>query len=65
MSVVSTIRPGHKIITAGKTFEVVGSMKLRGRYLYKAIDAQSRRIVSLSRDDVLEAQRDGSATVSA
>lgn len=62
MQIVATIRPGHIIETADDRYSVASSMKLRGRYLYVCINKAGRR-VSLSRDDVLQAQRDGDAKV--
>ena len=62
MTIVSTIYAGHIIKTANDTFTVMGSMKLRGRYLYVCNNSAGRRI-SISRDDVLQAQRDGDAVV--
>lgn len=62
MQIVATIRAGHIIETTGNRFTVVGNMKVRGRYLYVCAD-QSGRKVSLGRDDVLQAQRDGDAVV--
>ncbi len=64
MQIVSTIRPGHTIRTEDNAYLVLGSMQMRGRYSYTARD-QSGRKVSLSREDVLQAQREGSATVTA
>jgi len=63
MTVVATIHIGHRIITEAATFEVVGNLKMRGRYLYKVRNTQTGRINSIEREDLLEAQRDGSAKV--
>lgn len=63
MQIVATIRPGHRIVTETQTFEVYGSNKLRGRYAYLAFDVATQKKVSLSREDVLQAQREGSAKV--
>ena len=63
MTIVSTIYTGYRIVTEAATFEVVGQMKLRGRYLYKVRNIQTGRINSIERSDLLEAQRDGSAKV--
>lgn len=64
MTIVTTIRPGHRIKTDADTFTVMGSTNIRGRYCYTVANAAGRKF-SLSRDDVLEAQRDGSAKVMA
>lgn len=63
MQIVATIRNGHRIITEGKTYEVYGSLKLRGRHLYQVVDIATGKKLSLARDDVLQAQREGSAKV--
>ena len=62
MQIVSTIRAGHIIKTEDNRFMVEGSMSIRGRYVYLVKD-QSGRKVSLGREDVLQAQREGSAQV--
>lgn len=64
MQIVTTIRTGHKIITDADTFEVVGSMKARSGYKY-ICRTSNGRTVSLGREDVLQAQRDGDARVAA
>lgn len=63
--IVTTIRTGHRIVTEGRTFEVTGSLKMRGRYLYRVIDLTTRQPLALSREDVLQAQREGTAKVTA
>ncbi|UXO93985.1 hypothetical protein Pan3_63 [Pseudanabaena phage Pan3] len=60
--VVANIYIGHVIETADDRFVVKGNMKMRGRYLYVCTN-KAGRTVSLSRDDVLQAQRDGDAKV--
>lgn len=62
MQIVATIRPGHVIKTDENRFMVEGSMKIRGRYFYIVKD-QAGRKVSLGREDVLQAQREGSAQI--
>lgn len=62
MQIVSTIRKGHRIKTQDNVLTVLGSSKLRGGYYYIVADKHDKRF-SISRDEVLEAQRDGSATV--
>lgn len=62
MQIVATIRPGHIIKTEDNKFLVQGAMKMRGRYLYLCLDKAGRK-VSLSREDVMEAQREGHTTV--
>lgn len=62
MQVVTTIRPGHIIRTDADDFTVRGNMSVRGRYLYVCTNKAGRK-VSLSREDVLDAQREGSAKV--
>lgn len=62
--IVATIRAGHKINTAGQVFEVLGSMKARSGYKYICRTATGAK-VTLDRADVLQAQRDGDATVTA
>lgn len=64
MTIVTTIRTGHKIKTADDTFEVVGNMKFRSGYKYVCRNSRGQRI-TLDRDDVIAAQRDGDATVTA
>jgi len=63
MQIVATIRTGHRIVTQDKTYEVYGALKLRGRYLYQVVDVATHKKASLSREDVLQAQREGSARV--
>ena len=63
MQIVATIRNGHRIVTQDKTYEVYGSLKLRGRYSYLVVDIATQKKASLSREDVLQAQREGSAKV--
>lgn len=58
MQIVATIRTGHIIETADNRFSVIGNMKVRGRYVYVCRDKGGRK-VSLGRDDVLQAQREG------
>jgi len=64
MQIVSTIRAGHTIRTEDNTYLVIGTMQMRGRYSYTARDKSGRK-VSLNREDVLQAQREGAATVTA
>ena len=63
MTIVTTIYAGYRIVTDHATLEVIGNMKLRGRYFYKVRNIANGRINTISRDDVLDAQRDGSAKV--
>lgn len=63
MQIVATIRPGHRIVTDSQTFEVYGALKLRGRYLYQVVDVATQKKASLSREDVLQAQREGAAKI--
>lgn len=63
MQIVATIRLGHRIVTETQTFEVYGSNKLRGRYAYLVFDVATQKKASISRDDVLQAQREGSARI--
>lgn len=63
MQIVATIRPGHRIVTETQTFEVYGSLKTRSGYKYLVVDAATKRKFSLDRDDVLQAQREGTAKV--
>jgi hypothetical protein len=61
--IVATIRPGYVIrCDDGREFTVRGSSKLRGVYRYTVKD-QAGRVSTIRRDDVLEAQREGSAKV--
>lgn len=62
MQIVTTIRVGYIISTDQGDFEVLGSRKFRSgqKYICKA---PSGATVSLDREDVLEAQRDGSAII--
>lgn len=62
MQIVATIRPGHIIKTEDNEFTVCGSIKLRGRYAYVCRDKAGRK-VSLSREDVLQAQREGHTSI--
>lgn len=62
MQIVATIRPGHIIRTNDDEYTVRGNMSVRGRYLYVCTNKAGRK-VSLGRDDVLQAQRDGDASV--
>jgi hypothetical protein len=65
MQIVATIRPGHRIVTEDRTFEVYGSLKSRSGYKYLVIDTSTKQKLSLGREDVLQAQREGSAMVTA
>jgi len=62
--IITTIRPGYIIKTADCAFQVLGSMKMRSGYKY-ICKTDSGKKVTIDRDDLLEAQRDGSATVCA
>lgn len=64
MQIVSTIRAGHTIRTENNAYLVIGTMQMRGRYSYTARDKSGRK-VSLNREDILQAQREGAATVTA
>jgi len=61
--IVAKIYVGHKIIVGAKEFAVIGNMKSRSGYKYICLDDSGKK-VSLDREDVLQAQRDGEATVS-
>lgn len=61
--IVSRISIGHRIKTDATTFTVLGTMKLRTRYSYIARDENTGRKVSIRRDDLLQAQRDGDAII--
>ncbi len=63
--IVSQIRIGHRIKTDAATYTVLGSMKMRGGYCYIARDEATGRKISIRRDDLLQAQRDGDATITA
>ena len=60
--IVTTIRRGHVIDTGEHKFTVLGTSNIRGRYCYTVEDQGGRR-VSLGREDVLQAQREGHARV--
>ena len=62
--VVAEIHTGHEIrMTDGSdVYTVRGSMKLRGRYFY-VVTTQAGRKATISREEVFEAQRDGSAII--
>ena len=62
MQIVSTIRPGHTIRTQDGDFVVLGAQKLRSTYRYVVKDSAGKR-TAFSREDVLQAQRDGLAQV--
>jgi hypothetical protein len=62
MTIIATIRPGYRITTAAAVFTVAGSMKTRSGYKYICTDAAGRKI-SIDRADLIQAQRDGDATV--
>lgn len=62
-NIVARIHVGHKIITEDNVFEVLGSMSIRKNYKYICKDSSGNK-VTLDREDVLQAQRDGDAKVS-
>lgn len=62
MTIISTIRPGYRIQTTDDVYTVGHALKVRSGYKYVCTNKSGRR-VSLDRNDVLEAQRDGSAVV--
>lgn len=62
INIVTTIRAGHSIVTEGGTFLVKGSQKFRSGQKYICTDSRGRT-VSLDREDVLQAQREGLATI--
>ena len=61
-TIVSRVHIGHVIRTESDAFTVVGFSNLRGRYRYTVKDATGARH-SISRDDLMQAQREGSAHV--
>ena len=62
MTIIATIRAGYTITTDAGTFLVHGSIKARSGQKYVCTDAAGKR-VSIDRADLLQAQREGSATV--
>ena len=62
MTIISTIRAGYRIQTEAGIFTVLGSTKMRSGYKYIVKSADGRK-ACLDREDVLQAQREGSATV--
>lgn len=64
MTIVACIYVGHRIVTEDQTFTVIGTLKTRKGYKYICRDAAGRK-VSLDRQDVLQAQREGTARVEA
>ena len=61
--IVSQIRIGHRIRTGTATFTVLGTMKLRGGYCYIARDEATERKISIRREALLQALRDGDAII--
>lgn len=59
---ITTIRSGYLIKTSDMDLEVVGSMKMRSGYKY-ICKTKAGKKVSIDRNDLIEAQRDGSATI--
>lgn len=60
--IVRTIRNGYRIKTETDTFVVAGSMKMRSGYKY-ICKTDDGRTITIDREDILEAQMDGSAIV--
>ena len=61
--IVATIRKGHVIRTQQNDWLVVGTSNIRGTYRYSVMDRKNSKRASLVREDVLQAQRDGIASV--
>jgi hypothetical protein len=62
MQIVSTIYAGYTIKTEDNAFLVCGTSKIRKTYRYVCRDKDGN-IVSIRREDLLQAQRDGDAVV--
>lgn len=63
MTIIAKIYEGYTIeVEGGDKYLVKGSINIRGRYAYVCTDRSGRK-VSLSRDDVIQAQKEGTARV--
>jgi hypothetical protein len=60
---VDKIFAGYKIQTETATYEVLGSLSIRGRYAYTVKDVKNGKKLSISREDLMQAQKEGSATI--
>lgn len=62
MNIVSRIYVGHIIVTDDDEYTVTGTMQVRSRYKY-IVKNRNGTTLTLDREDILQAQKEGSATV--
>lgn len=61
--IIARIYKGYKIETETATFEVVDSFSIRGVQKYTVKDVKTGARNTIRRDDLLQAQKEGSARV--
>lgn len=61
--VVARIYKGYKIKVADKVYEVLDSFSMRGKQKYTVKDLYNGKLVTLVRDDIMQAQKDGDCVV--
>lgn len=60
---VDRIFIGYKIQTEETTYEVLGNYSIRGKYKYITKDLKNGKQVTIDRDDLIQAQKEGSAKI--
>ena len=61
--IVARIHKGYKIETEATTFEVVDTSLMRGVYRYVVKDLKRNKLNTIRREDLMQAQKEGSARV--
>lgn len=57
--IIATIRKGYKFSLEGAEYEVIGSQSFRGKYNYIVLNLNKGVKQNLSRDNMLQWQKDG------
>ena len=57
--IIATIRKGYKFLLEDAEYEVIGSQSFRGKYNYIVLNLNKGVKQSLSRDNMLQWQKDG------
>lgn len=64
MQIIATVRKGHKVNIDNKAWSVIGSQSFRSGYFYILRDVNGSK-GSITRENLIQGQQDGTVTVTA